>query len=412
MREMKEMKINNPTSIKNKKFTLKGARLNGYEYEKKYYIMQNGKPTEIENGDDSALTIIAIKKQNQDLNTKRKAIIASEGYIGADRAYNEDGTKKKSISRKSGFGISYLIDYINKGKEIPNDFYVAFMSDKENSEKQAELFAHFIKEVGKDENISSVNMWSHSKSALLSLRAFQKMREENNPTTEKTLNKINAVLTSMPAKGIQDTDRKGMIDKLNQNKILSVLPFSGYIKTGMLAFYDKFLYKACPAQVDIKAPRKEETALIKEPVPMNTFRKILNKIQGNDMFEKKVQNEKPVEYDAGYLPRVMDTKNMNSIKDVKYKTIPVDLEKETVLSSLLREGQVMPLILYLKKQVMNYGEKGDGINTYESQGIEEKEYMEKLKVDVNTKVRASHDVGTTEKNGMEVIARELDDEER
>lgn len=406
------MKINNPTSIKNKKFTLKGARLNGYEYEKKYYIMQNGKPTEIENGDDSALTIIAIKKQNQDLNTKRKAIIASEGYIGADRAYNEDGTKKKSISRKSGFGISYLIDYINKGKEIPNDFYVAFMSDKENSEKQAELFAHFIKEVGKDENISSVNMWSHSKSALLSLRAFQKMREENNPTTEKTLNKINAVLTSMPAKGIQDTDRKGMIDKLNQNKILSVLPFSGYIKTGMLAFYDKFLYKACPAQVDIKAPRKEETALIKEPVPMNTFRKILNKIQGNDMFEKKVQNEKPVEYDAGYLPRVMDTKNMNSIKDVKYKTIPVDLEKETVLSSLLREGQVMPLILYLKKQVMNYGEKGDGINTYESQGIEEKEYMEKLKVDVNTKVRASHDVGTTEKNGMEVIARELDDEER
>ena len=409
---MKEMKINNPTSIKNKKFTLKGARLNGYEYEKKYYIMQNGKPTEIENGDDSALTIIAIKKQNQDLNTKRKAIIASEGYIGADRAYNEDGTKKKSISRKSGFGISYLIDYINKGKEIPNDFYVAFMSDKENSEKQAELFAHFIKEVGKDENISSVNMWSHSKSALLSLRAFQKMREENNPTTEKTLNKINAVLTSMPAKGIQDTDRKGMIDKLNQNKILSVLPFSGYIKTGMLAFYDKFLYKACPAQVDIKAPRKEETALIKEPVPMNTFRKILNKIQGNDMFEKKVQNEKPVEYDAGYLPRVMDTKNMNSIKDVKYKTIPVDLEKETVLSSLLREGQIMPLILYLKKQAMNYGEKGDGINTYESQGIEEKEYMEKLKVDVNTKVRASHDVGTTEKNGMEVIARELDDEER
>ena len=406
------MKINNPTSIKNKKFTLKGARLNGYEYEKKYYIMQNGKPAEIENGDDSALTIIAIKKQNQDLNTKRKAIIASEGYIGADRAYNEDGTKKKSISRKSGFGISYLIDYINKGKEIPNDFYVAFMSDKENSEKQAELFAHFIKEVGKNENISSVNMWSHSKSALLSLRAFQKMREENNPTTEKTLNKINAVLTSMPAKGIQDTDRKGMIDKLNQNKILSVLPFSGYIKTGMLAFYDKFLYKACPAQVDIKAPRKEETALIKEPVPMNTFRKILNKIQGNDMFEKKVQNEKPVEYDAGYLPRVMDTKNMNSIKDVKYKTIPVDLEKETVLSSLLREGQVMPLILYLKKQVMNYGEKGDGINTYESQGIEEKEYMEKLKVDVNTKVRASHDVGTTEKNGMEVIARELDDEER
>lgn len=406
------MKINNPTSIKNKKFTLKGARLNGYEYEKKYYIMQNGKPTEIENGDDSALTIIAIKKQNQDLNTKRKAIIASEGYIGADRAYNEDGTKKKSISRKSGFGISYLIDYANRGKEIPNDFYVAFMSDKETSEKQAELFAHFIKEVGKDENISSVNIWSHSKSALLSLRAFQKMREENSPTTEKTLNKINAVLTSMPAKGIQDTDRKGMIDKLNQNKILSVLPFSGYIKTGMLAFYEKFLYKACPAQVDIKAPRKEETALIKEPVPMNTFRKILNKIQGNDMFEKKVQNEKLVEYDAGYLSRVMDTKNMNSIKDVKYKTIPVDLEKETVLSSLLREGQVMPLILYLKKQVMNYGEKGDGINTYESQGIEEKEYMEKLKVDVNTKVRASHDVGTTEKNGMEVIARELDDEER
>ena len=38
--------------------------------------------------------------------------------------------------------------------------------------------------------------------------------------------------------------------------------------------------------------------------------------------------------------------------------------------------------------------------------------MEKLKVDVNTKVRASHDVGTTEKNGMEVIARELDDKER
>ena len=42
------------------------------------------------------------------------------------------------------------------------------------------------------------------------------------------------------------------IIRIRKNKVLSVLPFGGFIKTGALAFYDSFLYRPTLAQVDLK----------------------------------------------------------------------------------------------------------------------------------------------------------------
>lgn len=413
MQTTDKKEINGIKQIGKQKFKLAGAKLNGYEYTKTYYKMQDGKIVVTDKGDDSALTMINITKINADPKKEKRAFIASEGYIGADKSYNEDGTKKKSVSHKKGFGISFLMDYIGNAPENIDEFHVMFLSDKEKSENQADLFAQAIKDIGNRDDIKSVNMWCHSKSGLLSLRAFQKLKAEQNIDTDKVLNKVSAVLTSMPAKGIEGTDRNAIIEKMNENGLLKIMPFAGYIKTGILSFYDKFLYKPCPAQVDIKKSKenKSEKGLI-EYKPKGMLGKIWDKIQGNDAFQKRVSMEKQVDYDAGYLDRVTNEENMASIKDVKYKTLPIDLTTEAAFSSLLREGQVMPLVLSLKKAVTSKGQKGDGIIDYESQGIGDKSFEERLKVDKNKIIKASHDVATTEKGGMEIIAKELNDGER
>ena len=400
------MKIKkNPKKMENRSFKLAGAKLKGYEYTKTYYIMENGKPKKLKNGNDSALTIINIKKAEQSQTSEKKAFVFSEGYIGAERSYNEDGTKRKSLSRKSGFGMSFLINYINNAKENNiDDFYVLFMSDKEKSENQAELFAEAIKDIGRDENISSINMWCHSKSGLLALRTFQKLKDENSIEAEKTLGKVKAILTSMPVKGTTATDRKSFIEKLDKNKMFKILP--SWFKTMALSFYDKRLYKPTPAQVDIKKPKPPVQEVLAPVVKERSkIQKIFDKIWGNDAYKKHVENEKSVKYDAGYLPRITDSKNMEKIKDVNYKTLPVDLKKEDAIISLLKQGQVMPFILYAKK-VLSKAKKGDGINTYDDQGLGDDNYLQRLKVDIDNVVRASHDTPTTQQ-GMETIAEEL-----
>ena len=206
-------KLKNHVTKSNEKrvYELKGAKLKGYEYTKKYYVMENGIPKEIEEGDDSALTLISIKKHDDNINKddNKRAFIFTEGYVGADKAYNEDGTKKSSMAKKSAFGMSFLINYIENASENNiNDFHVMFLSDKEKSENQAELFAQAIQDIGNEENVSSINMWCHSKGGLLALRAFQKLKDKHTPETEKILNeKIHAVLTSMPVNGLSDIDR-------------------------------------------------------------------------------------------------------------------------------------------------------------------------------------------------------------
>ena len=288
-----------------------------------------------------------------------------------------------------------------------------FLSNKEKSENQAELFAQAIKDVGNRDDIKSVNMWCHSKSGLLSLRAFQKMKAEKDINTDKVLDKVSAVLTSMPARGIDGTDRNAIIEKMNENGLLKVFPFSGFIKTGILAFYDKFLYKPCPAQVDIKKPKEKINEVsLADYKSKGIFSKLFDTIQGNDTFQKRVNMDKDVDYDAGYIDRVTNEANMESIKNVKYKTLPIDLTAEAAFSSLLREGQIMPLVLSIKKAITSRGQKGDGIIDYESQGLGEKSFEERLKVDTTKLIKASHDVATTNRGGMDVIAKELDDEGR
>ena len=73
--------------------------------------MQDGQAVRCEEGDDSDLTIVSIRKQGQTEKGK-KSFIFSEGYIGAERSYKDDGTKRKSVARKDGIGVSYLIKYI------------------------------------------------------------------------------------------------------------------------------------------------------------------------------------------------------------------------------------------------------------------------------------------------------------
>ena len=172
-------------------------------------------------------------------------------------------------------------------------------------------------------------------------------------------------------------------------------------------------YTNLPAQVDIKKPKENtiETALA-EYKPKGRFSKLLDKIQGNDAFQKRVRMEKQVDYDSGYIDRVTNEQNMESIKNVKYKTLPIDLTAEAAFSSLLREGQIMPLVLSLKKAVTSRGQKGDGIIDYESQGLGEKSFEERLKIDKTKVIKASHDVATTNRGGMDIIAKELDDEGR
>jgi hypothetical protein len=87
--------------------------------------MQDGEPVRCEEGDDSDLTIVNIRKIGQE--PGKKSFIFSEGYIGAEKAYKDDSTKRTSIARKDGFGVSYLIKYIEESQEKDIDnFHVMF----------------------------------------------------------------------------------------------------------------------------------------------------------------------------------------------------------------------------------------------------------------------------------------------
>ena len=387
-------KIKKPSIDEKKSYLLKSATIKGYAYTKTYYKMQDGKPVKCDKGDDSDLTIISIKKQNQK-EKSNKTFVFSEGYIGAERSYNEDGTKRKSVARKDGFGVSYLIKYIENQEKNIDNFHVLFLSNKESSENQAELFAQAIKDVS-DENIETTYMWCHSKSGLLALRAFEKLKDNNE---EEVLSKIKAVITSMPAKGLDSVDRNIIAKKINNHKFLNLLPFSGFIKTGILSFYDSFLYKPTPAQVDLKKQDASQSmTVINEK---SKVRKFFDKLWGNTAFENKViRDSKQVEYDEGYIHRVTNEENLAKINDVNYKVLPVNIELNDALFSLVKHAQIMPFVLYAKKAITR--QKGDGILTYDEQGIDDV----KVKFKKNIEVRAGHDIPTTPE-ALKTIKEEL-----
>ena len=364
--------------------------------------MQDGQAVRCEEGDDSDLTIVSIRKQGQTEKGK-KSFIFSEGYIGAERSYKDDGTKRKSVARKDGFGVSYLIKYIENQEKDVDNFHVMFLSNKETSENQATLFAQAIKDVT-GEDIETTYMWCHSKSGLLALRAFEKLRESKEETV---LSKVKAVLTSIPAKGLDSVNRNSVAEKIKNNKVLSVLPFGGFIKTGILAYYDNFLYKPTPAQVDLK--KQEEPKAMVPVKEKSKARKIFDKIWGNEAFEKKVvKDDKEVKYDEGYLPRVASDESLEKISDVNYKVLPVNIELKDALEALVKHAQIMPFILYAKKAISR--QKGDGIVTREEQGVDDV----KAKFKKSIEVKAGHDI-TTMPEALKTIKEELvdkDDQER
>ena len=392
-------KIENYPTTKNGSYTLKSAVIEGYEYTKTYYKMQDGKPTRCEEGDDSCLTIVNIRKKDAEQKGK-KAFVFSEGYIGAEKAYKEDGTKRMSLARKDGFGVSYLIKYIeNAEKNNVDNFHVVFASNEETSENQAALYAQALQDITTDE-VEKTYIWSHSKAGLLTLRALELMRASGDAKSEQVLNKVKAVLTSMPTQGLNTVDRESIINKLSGSKFLKVLPFSGFIRTGILSFYDRFLYRSTPAQVDLK---KKETELALQPYePRGKLSKLLDKISGNKSFRDRVMNSERVQYDAGYLGRVTSDENLESIKDVNYKVLPVNLEIKDALEAMVKHGQLMPFVLLAKKMLSK--EQGDGIVTYSEQGMEE--FRDRIKYDENTEVRAGHDIPTTPE-ALETIGEQL-----
>ena len=397
-------KIKKPEIHKNNErraYTLRSAIIDGYEYTKTYYKMQDGKSVKCDKGDDSDLTIISIKKQGQK-EKGNKSFIFSEGYIGAERSYNEDGTKRRSVAKKDGFGVSYLIKYIENQEKNVDNFHVMFLSNKETSENQAELFAQAIKDVS-GENIETTYMWCHSKSGLLALRAFEKLKDGDE---KEVLSKIKAVITSMPTKGLDSVDRNAVAQKINSNKFLNLLPFSGFIKTGLLSYYDSFLYKPTPAQVDLKKHDSQQSMIVTKE--KSRARKIFDKLWGNTAFEEKVlKDDKKVKYDKGYLERVTNDENLEKISDVSYKVLPVNIELKDALSALIKHAQIMPFILYAKKALSR--QKGDGIVTYDEQGIED--VKAKFKKDIE--VKAGHDIPTSP-DALKTIKEELIviDEER
>ena len=382
-----------------KKYQLKSAIINGYEYTKTYYHMEDGVPVKSDKGNDGDLTVIHISRPTEE-SKPRRAFVFSEGYIGAERSYNEDGTKRKSVARKNCFGIEYLIKYIENGEKYADDFYVVFLSDTEKSENQADLFAKIIQDVSKEDN-KSTYLWCHSKAGLMALRALQKLREAGN--AEGILKKVKAVITSMPTKGLDSVNRPRMINNLNNNKILNVLPFSGFMKTAILKIYDKYLYKPTPAQVDLKAPEQqdskiEEHALLVEPTGA---KRIWDKIMGKDAFRKQVRQEKHVDADMGYVGRVMSDENMDKISDVNFKVLPVEINFKDALDALVKHAQLMPFILYAKKALTSKT-RGDGIITMDNQGIDN----EKLKFQKDIVVHATHDI-PTRPEALKTVSDEL-----
>lgn len=90
---MKNLKTPTIDDEGKKVYRLKSAIINGYEYTKTYYKIKNGVPVKCEYGNDSYLTVINIRKCG-DESKKKRTFILSEGYIGAEKSYNEDGKKE------------------------------------------------------------------------------------------------------------------------------------------------------------------------------------------------------------------------------------------------------------------------------------------------------------------------------
>ena len=405
---------------KERVYKLKSAIIYGYEYTKTYYKMENGVPVKCENGDDSCLTIIKIRKCG-DKTEKKRAFIFSEGYVGLEKSYNKDGKKIKSVSKKDGFGVSYLIKYIeNNSSNLVDDFHVIFISDKETSENQAELYAQAIKDITTD-SIEKTYMWSHSKAGLFTLRAFEKMKDSGDEKSKEVLQKVKAVITSMPKNGIGMVNREKVINLLNRNKIIKLMPFSGFIKNGVLAIYDIMLSNIAPAQLDLKKPYTKLN--LKHIEDKGNIAKIFNTIWGNTSFQNRVYNPPKLNYDDGYIKRTTSGINLKKIEDVDYKILPVNIELKDAINALVKHGQIMPSILLLKKVLS--GEKGDGLVTYSEQGIKDKEipkmrakYRGDLKFG-DTVVHGVHDMGASSGNeeisklgAQETIGKELlEDEE-
>ena len=95
-----------------KKYTLNSAKINGYTYKKYYYKIYLGEVQKTRTGNDSCFTVIKISKKDS-VNKSKESFILSEGYVGAEKSYKENGDKRTSLSKKSAFGMSFLIDYIN-----------------------------------------------------------------------------------------------------------------------------------------------------------------------------------------------------------------------------------------------------------------------------------------------------------
>lgn len=366
--------------MEKKVYYLKSASINGYVYTKTYYRFDDdGKIVKSDSGNDNDLTVINIFKKGTNP-TSNEALVIADGYIGVEKTYNPDGTKAHSVTRKNCFGLENFIKYTEGSEGMPDNCYAFFLSDTVSSEKQAELFAQAIRDISQGE-IEKTYMWCHSKAALNGLRAIQKMRDTGKD--EDTLEKISLTLSGIPINGLDSVNRTKVVYELDKNPVVNLIPFSGFFKTAVLAFYDKYLYKPTPAQVDLKLDNPVEEKSIQ--VERGKVGKIFDTIWGNNAFRRQIAKEKQVDYDKDYLRRVKD--NMEKIQDIDFKTIPLDINLQSAINSAVKEKQLMPLILYLKKMVISNGEKGDGIVKLKDQGFRDRLYHP-----VTDIISASHDV--------------------
>ena len=75
-------KITGPASTEKRAYKVKSAVIKGYEYTRTYYRMQDGEPVRCEEGDDSDLTIVNIRKIGQEpgknLSSSQKVILVQK----------------------------------------------------------------------------------------------------------------------------------------------------------------------------------------------------------------------------------------------------------------------------------------------------------------------------------------------
>ena len=77
------------------------------------------------------------------------------------------------------------------------------------------------------------------------------------------------------------------------------------------------------------------------------------------------------------------------------------MELGDAIHSLVKNGQIMPLVLYAKKKLMQRTEEGEGITTYKEQGV----FRKGLKVG-KTVIHGSHDMGASSGDGKPNKAKE------